>query len=95
MGNWNSEKKIKIILFKHLDKNNFKIFLFWSRAKWNFKKNSDYDIWILWNDKLDYKKYLNLKMELDELPYLIDLVDFKTVDNNFKTIALKHTIKWN
>jgi len=34
-------------------------------------------------------------MELDELPYLIDLVDFKTVDNNFKTIALKHTIKWN
>ncbi len=95
MDNWNSEKNIKKILFKYLDKNNFKVFLFWSRAKWNFKKNSDYDIWILWNDKLDYKKYLNLKMELDELPYLIDLVDFKTVDNNFKTIALKHTIKWN
>jgi len=83
MDNWNSENNIKRILFKHLDKNNFKIFLFWSRAKWNFRNNSDYDIWILWDDKLDYKKYLNLKMELDELPYLIDLVDFKTVDNNY------------
>jgi predicted nucleotidyltransferase len=91
----NSEKEIKKVLFNHLDKNIFKVFLFWSRAKWDNKKKSDYDIWIIWKIKLDYKKYLNLKMDLDELPYLIDLVDFNTVDNTFKKIALKHIIKWN
>ena len=89
------EEKIKEILFKNLDKKIFEIFLFWSRATWNFRKNSDYDIWILWKYHLSHSKYLNLKIELDELPYLIDLVDFNQVDNDFKKIALKNIIKWN
>lgn len=95
MKNNLAEKSIKETIFKNIDSDNFKVFLFWSRVKWNYRKNSDYDIWILWKEKLDYKKYINLKIALDELPYLIDLVDFNTVDNNFKKIALKNIQKWN
>ncbi len=95
MNNKNAEKKIKEVLFKQINKQKFKVFLFWSRAKWDYKKNSDYDIWILWKEKLDYKKYLNLKIALDELPYLIDVVDFNDTSKDFKKIALKYTKKWN
>ena len=75
--------------------NKYKIFLFWSRATWKFRPNSDYDIWILWEDRLDFKTFLNIKSDLEELPYLIDFVDFKNVDNNFKKIALKNITPWN
>jgi predicted nucleotidyltransferase len=69
--------------------------LFGSRAIWNYKNNSDYDIWILWKKRLTYTKYLRLKRLLNELPCLVDVVDFNMVDEDFKTLALKKIIKWN
>jgi hypothetical protein len=38
---------------------------------------------------------MKIKNKLRELPYLIDLVDFNAVDNEFKKIALNKIIKWN
>gem|GEM_PF-4267914 len=38
---------------------------------------------------------MNLKIALDELPYLIDVVDFNDTSKDFKKIALKYTKKWN
>ncbi len=89
------EYKIKQILIKNLWENNFKFFLFWSRAKWTHKTKSDYDIWILWKKRLSFQELMKIKRELDELPYLIDLVDFNAVDKDFKDLALKKIIKWN
>lgn len=89
------EEKMKEIIFSEINKESYKVFLFWSRAVWNYKNNSDYDIWILWKERLNYLKYLKLKRLLNELPYLIDLVDFKVVDEDFKNLALKKTILWN
>lgn len=89
------EEKMKEIIFSEINKENYKVFLFWSRVVWNYKNNSDYDIWILWKERLNYLKYLKLKRLLNELPYLIDLVDFKVVDEDFKNLALKKTILWN
>lgn len=89
------EIKMKEIIFSELDTNKYKVFLFWSRAVWNYKNNSDYDIWILGKEKLNYIKYLKLKRLLNELPYLVDLVDFNTVDEDFKNLALKKTLLWN
>jgi len=91
----NIEKNIKDIIFKDLNRNKFKVFLFWSRAKWNHKKNSDWDIGILWEKRLEAWKLIKIKRELDELPCIIDLVDFNNVDNNFKDLALKYIKKWN
>ena len=79
-------------LLKNYD--NYMLFLFWSRARWDNKKNSDYDIWFIWNKKINFKDYLRIKSELDELPYLIDFVDFSRTDENFKKIALNNIKIW-
>ena len=89
------EEKMKKIIFSILDKREHKVFLFWSRATWDYKVNSDYDIWILWKNKLDFNKYLEIKAQLDELPYIIDFVDFNRVDDDFKKIALNKIKVWN
>lgn len=89
------EERMQEVIFSELDKNEYKVFLFWSRAVWNNRENSDYDIWILWEKKLDYLKYLKLKRLLQELPYLIDLVDFAVVSDDFKSLALTKILPWN
>ena len=74
--------------------NSSEIFLFWSRVRWDYKKNSDYDIWIRWTQKLSFFELMELREQLSELPYLIDLVDFHSVSPEFSKIALKNTEKW-
>ncbi len=92
----NKEKKIKKILFENLDNNKYSYFLFGSRVKWNFNKNSDYDVWIFWEKKLDLRKYVSLKRKLNEqINYNVDLVDFNRVWNDFKKIAFKNIKIWN
>ncbi len=89
------EEAIKKELFKYLDTKKYKAFLFGSRARWNYRYNSDYDIGIQWEKALEYMQLGKIKRELDELPYLIDVVDFNTVDDDFKNLALKYTKAWN
>jgi len=89
------EERIKEVLFENIDKKKFKAFLFWSRAIWNYRKNSDYDIWIIWEKRLSFQELMKVKNKLRELPYLVDLVDFKIVDNDFKEVTLNKIIKWN
>ena len=89
------EERIKKVLFENIDKNKFKAFLFGSRAMGNYRKNSDYDIGIIWEKRLSFQELMKIKNKLRELPYLIDLVDFKTVDKEFSEIALNKIIKWN
>ncbi len=86
------EIKSKILSMEELK--NCKIFLFWSRAKWNYTKNSDYDIWFIWKQKLELQKYFEIKRQLEELPYCIDLVDFNRTSKEFRDLALKNIIKW-
>ena len=40
------EERMQEVIFSELDKNEYKVFLFWSRAVWNNRENSDYDIWV-------------------------------------------------
>jgi hypothetical protein len=40
--------------------------------------------------------FLKIKRELNELPFVIDFVDFSVVnDKVFKDLALKNIVKWN
>ena len=92
MGKEILEIKNTILPMKELK--DYQIFLFGSRARGNFRKNSDYDIGILGKEKMKIREYLEVKRSLDELPYSIDLVDFNRVTSDFKNIALKHISVW-
>ena len=95
MTNKNPEEIIKKVIFENIDKNKFKVFLFGSRVMGNYRENSDYDIWIIWKKRLTFQELMKIKNKLRELPYLIDLVDFKAVDSDFSKIALNKIKKWN
>ncbi len=95
---YSSKAKDQIIYILKQNLDNFKdytVFLFWSRVNWKDKENSDYDIWIIWKNKIPYLNLLKIKRELNNLPFVIDFVDFSRIDNQiFKDLALKKTIKW-
>jgi len=86
----------KNIVLQHIANNNFKVFLFGSRACGNEKKMSDIDIGILGNEKFP----LQLKFEIQEaieesiVPFKVDIIDFFNVDGNFKEEALKKIVEW-
>jgi predicted nucleotidyltransferase len=72
----------------------YRLFLFGSRADDNFENTSDIDIGIIPDNPISPLKMANIQDKIDQIPTLlkIDLVDFNTVGDSFKTIALKHTI---
>ncbi len=90
------DNNIKKILEKKLWKHDFSYFLFGSRVKGDFRKNSDYDVGIKWKKKLELRKYLQLKRLLnDNINYRVDLVDFNRVWKDFSNLALKNIKLWN
>ncbi len=83
---------IKITVTKFLK--DFELFLFGSRAKGTARKYSDIDIAIL-SDELDEDKRLKILFEFENstLPYQVDVVDLKTVSDDFKSLIGKDLIK--
>ena len=87
---------IKEIIFSVIDKNEYKVFMFGSRATQNFKNYSDVDVGILGKKPLGkvYYKIINL-IEESVIPYKVDIVDFALVDEQFKKNALQEIEIWN
>jgi hypothetical protein len=87
---------IKEIIFSIIDKNEYKVFLFGSRATVRFNRYSDVDIGLLGNKPLGkaYYKIIN-KIEESNIPYKVDIIDFALVDEKFKKIALQEIEIWN
>lgn len=71
----------------------FKVFYFGSRVRGNNFARSDIDIGIMGPQTLSADKFLNLKQTLEELPtlYTFDLVDLRTVSDQFRTEALRYS----
>ena len=86
----------KKIVLRHLPKNEFKVFLFGSRAVGNAKLKSDIDIGIWGKQALSLKIKIAIEEDIEEsiVPYKVDIVDFWTVDETFKKYALQKTIPW-
>ncbi len=86
--------KIEIlqIFRRYLDLTNYKIFFFGSRVNGKGNERSDIDVGIIGPDKISASTFFKVEEEISELPvlYKIDLVDFKTVPEEFKEIALKN-----
>lgn len=72
------------------------IFLFGSRARDLNMITADIDIGIEESQKIDLIKLERVKEEIDKLniPYKIDLVDFKRVSDRFYKIAKKEIVRW-
>ncbi len=69
----------------------YRLFLFGSRAKDTSSDKSDIDIGILSNTRITGKQILTIQEKLEQIPTLlkIDVVDFNSVNDEFKKIALK------
>ena len=88
------KNKLKKIIGKYLNLDEYKIFFFGSRVA-NADKVSDradIDVGIKGEDTVDPIKLEKIREEVKDLPvlYKIDIVDFKRVDEDFQKIALKH-----
>jgi len=83
---------IKKTISENLENKNVNIFLFGSRAKKNNKINSDYDIWILSEEKIPTLKIAKIRWILKDSPRFVDIVDFKSVNKEFKENAMKNLV---
>ena len=94
---WHKKTKEMIleVLAKYFDED-VGIFLFGSRALNKQKTFSDFDIGLIGDRALDFRKMEEAKEELvnTNLPFKVDLVDFYDIDDNFKSIATKEIIVW-
>lgn len=72
----------------------YKVFVFGSRAKNQAKYNSDLDLAIEYNNKINYKILRKIKSELEEskLPYKVDILDINNISDEFKAIIQKEMI---
>ncbi|MBK9295101.1 MAG: nucleotidyltransferase domain-containing protein [Oligoflexia bacterium] len=85
---------LNTIIKSHLAK---KIILFGSRARGDFRENSDFDFAIEWENGNE-KKILELKASLDETPFTlhkIDLLDLNKAGNDYlEEIKKEGKILW-
>jgi predicted nucleotidyltransferase len=70
----------------------YRLFLFGSRAKENCNEKSDIDVGILSDHLINANQMLSIKEKIEEIPTLlkIDFVDFNTVSDDFRSVALKN-----
>jgi predicted nucleotidyltransferase len=83
---------IKEVLDKNLSGISYHAFVFGSQANKMSLSRSDIDVGITSNDAITSLQLSNIYADIEELPmlYKIDLVDFKEVDDQFKSVALKN-----
>lgn len=86
----NEEKTIKDIVHKFINPNEYKIFIFGSRATGKAKKFSDYDIGIIGEKPVEWKvlSLADEAFEESDLPFKVDIVDFSLVSDKFQKTAL-------
>ncbi len=67
------------------------VIVYGSRAKGNFRPNSDLDVAILTDGEVPAPLMAQIREKLEELPTLVsfDLVDLSSVSEDFKNVVLK------
>ena len=88
------KKLIKDTVYKYLPSASYQVFLFGSRVTGENRKWSDADIGILGQQKIPYGKLIEIESELSDsdMPYHVEIVDFKSVTPEFAKIALSAKI---
>jgi len=89
-----TKKQLKDILYKYLSKKEYRMFVFGSRASGENSRWSDIDVGV-WGEKkmpLEIKFQIEDDLENSDIPYKVDLVDFKNTSKKFRQIALNNFI---
>jgi predicted nucleotidyltransferase len=81
---------ILAVLTKYLPKEKYQIYLFWSYAHWDARKDSDIDIFIDWKEKIPFRLKRKILEEIEELPLIVDIVFFDDIDDRFRKYIFKH-----
>ena len=89
-----AKNRILPIIQKYLDTHKIKIFVFGSQATDKSHDRSDIDVGLLGAEPVPLEVMMKIEHDLEEVPYLIDLVDFSRVSSRFKDIALRKVIPW-
>lgn len=76
-------------------KNEFDFFYYGSRVKGNFEKTSDLDILIKGTSKFSLNELETVKTLFDssDLPYIVNFVDYNTIDEKFYNYIKKDLVK--
>jgi predicted nucleotidyltransferase len=76
---------VRQILKKNLPQD-VKVFVFGSRANKKAKKFSDLDLAIDAPQRISLTTFANLRSDFEEsdVPYKVDIIDFNTIDEDFK-----------
>jgi hypothetical protein len=88
--------KLKEVFLEFFKEEDVKVVLFGSRARGKFVNTSDVDVGVILDNGVDRKKLILLREYIDELniPYKVEIVDFSTVSDDFKKMALKEAVVW-
>jgi len=76
---------------------NANIYLFGSRARGDSLSESDIDIAVDNNQKIDSELLSLIKEDIEEstIPFTVDIVDLHNISKDFKLQILKDRILWN
>ena len=85
---------LRRIIRKYLPAPAYAVFIFGSRAERTNREFSDVDLGILGPAPIsdNIKWAIEEELEESDIPYLTDVVDFATVSEKFKKIAISATI---
>jgi predicted nucleotidyltransferase len=85
------KKEVLAIVSKYLDTNKYRVFFFGSRVRGDNFAAADIDIGIDGPEEVSGAIKLQIKEDLENIPvlYKFDLVDFKSVSQDFRKEALK------
>lgn len=88
---------VKDMVLRIVASYNCAVFLFGSRAEGKYSRSSDYDIGIEGLDKESFEEaewMIKALMDGSPIPHNIDVVNFDTVDEDFKKIAKRSVVVW-
>lgn len=83
--------QLKAIIHKYLKGDNYKTFIFGSRATGKLRHFSDFDLGILGQKKIPGHILEKIREDLENssIPYKVDVVDFNKVSTEFRSLALR------
>ncbi|MBR2068966.1 MAG: nucleotidyltransferase domain-containing protein [Candidatus Gastranaerophilales bacterium] len=92
-----NDKELKIIKNILDNYNNYNFYFYGSRIKGNFSKTSDLDILIKGDSAIPLNTLEELKEVFDKsmLPYIVNFVDFYSIDEKFYKLIENDLVMYN
>jgi predicted nucleotidyltransferase len=89
--------EIRNLIFNIVAKDEYSVFIFGSSATSDRNKFSDIDIGFDGKNKVSPREWVELKDAFDNsnIPYIVDIVDFKEVTSEFANFSKNKIIKLN